>query len=42
MIDNYSEKQILWALNVITEAYDDTPGVLRASLIKYNAAKKAA
>lgn len=34
MIDSYSEKQILWALNIITEAYDDTPGVLRASLIK--------
>jgi hypothetical protein len=34
MIDSYSEKQIIWALTIISEAYDDTPGVLRASLIK--------
>jgi hypothetical protein len=34
MMDTYSEKQILWALTIIPEAYDDEPGVLRASLIK--------
>ncbi|OWK42402.1 hypothetical protein FRUB_04480 [Fimbriiglobus ruber] len=34
MLDTYSEKQILWALTVIPEAYEDEPGVLRASLIK--------
>jgi hypothetical protein len=34
MIDTYSEKQIVWALTIIPEAYEDEPGVLRASLIK--------
>ena len=34
LIDAYSEKQLLWALTIIPEAYDDTPGVLRATLIK--------
>jgi hypothetical protein len=34
MINNYSEKQIIWALTIIPDAYGDTPGVLRASLIK--------
>jgi hypothetical protein len=34
MLDCYSEKQMLWALTIIPEAYEDTPGVLRASLIK--------
>jgi hypothetical protein len=34
MVDSYSEKQILWALTIIPEAYEDTPGVLRASLVK--------
>ncbi len=34
MIDCYSEKQIVWALTVIPDAYADKPGCLRASLIK--------
>jgi hypothetical protein len=34
LIDTYSEKQMLWALTIIPEAYEDEPGVLRASLIK--------
>jgi hypothetical protein len=34
MINVYSEKQIIWALTIIPEAYGDTPGVLRASLMK--------
>ncbi len=34
LIDCYSEKQIVWALTIIPEAYGDEPGVLRASLMK--------
>jgi hypothetical protein len=34
LIDSFSEKQIIWALTIIPEAYGDTPGVMRASLIK--------
>jgi ParB-like nuclease domain len=34
MIDCFSEKQIIWALTIIPEAYGDSPGVIRASLLK--------
>ena len=34
MIECYSEKQIVWALTIIPEAYGLKTGVLRASLIK--------
>lgn len=34
MIQEFSEKQICWVLTVIPAAYDDTPGMLRANLIR--------
>ena len=34
MIQDYSEKQIVWVLTVIPEAYGDKPGMLRANLIR--------
>jgi hypothetical protein len=34
MISDYSEKQIVWALTIILEAYGDERGCLRANLIK--------
>lgn len=34
MIQEYSEKQIVGTLTAITEAYPDTPGMLRANLIR--------
>lgn len=34
MIQNFSEKQIIWVLTIIPEAYGDTPGMLRANLIR--------
>src|SRR5690606_19559428 len=38
MIDTYSQKQLMWALTVIPEAYPEERGQLRASLIKALAA----
>ena len=34
MMETHSERQIIWALTVITEAYPDTPGMLSANLIR--------
>ena len=34
MMDTHSEKQIIWALTVITESYPDRPGMLTANLIR--------
>lgn len=34
MVDIYAEEQILWALNIIPEAYGSAPGKLRAMFIK--------
>jgi hypothetical protein len=34
MLESYSEKQMIWALTIIPEAYEEEPGVMRASLLK--------
>lgn len=34
MLDSYTEKQIVWALTIIPDAYGDKRGMMRASLIK--------
>ena len=34
MLESYSEKQMVWALTVIPDAYGDKRGVMRASLLK--------
>ena len=34
MTQDYSEKQMVWVLTVIPEAYGDMPGMLRANLIR--------
>lgn len=34
MMENYSEKQMVWGLTAITEAYPDVPGMLTANLIR--------
>jgi hypothetical protein len=34
MIQEHSEKQIIWVLTIIPDAYGDRPGMLRANLIR--------
>jgi hypothetical protein len=34
MIQNFSEKQMIWILTIIPEAYGDKKGMLRANLIR--------
>lgn len=34
MLVSYSEKQIVWALTIIPDAYEEKPGMLTANLIK--------